>query len=115
MPGPHHLDHHLAAIGKRGRVHLRDGGRGQRLGIESWNNSATGLPRAFSIMAWACFAREWRHLVLQYGQFVGDIRRQQVTTGGQYLPEFHIHRAQFLQRQAQAFASRAAGVAARAG
>jgi hypothetical protein len=30
-----HLDHHLAAIGQRGRVHLRDRGRGQRFGVEA--------------------------------------------------------------------------------
>ena len=46
-------------------------------------------------------AGERRHPVLQLGQFVGDIGRQQVAARGQRLAELHEDRPQFLQRQPQ--------------
>jgi hypothetical protein len=45
-----------------------------------------------------------RHAVLQTGQFVGDIERQQVAPGRQDLPELDKDRPQALQRLAQAHA-----------
>ena len=44
---------------------------------------------------------EGRHAILQPGQFVGDVGRQQVAPGRQHLAELDEDRSQFLQRQAQ--------------
>ena len=44
-------------------------------------------------------AGKGRHAVLQLGEFIGDVHRQQIAPGRQRLAEFDEHRAQFLQRQ----------------
>jgi hypothetical protein len=49
---------------------------------------------------------ERRHLVLQLGQFVGDVRRHQVAPGGQHLAELDEDRPQVLQRQSQPLTTR---------
>ena len=51
-------------------------------------------------------ARERRHAVLQLGQLVGHVGRQQVAPGRQHLAELDEDRAQTLERLAQARATR---------
>ncbi len=54
---------------------------------------------------------EWRHLILQFGEFVGDVGRQQVATGRQHLSELDENRPQRLQRHAQSCCPRRGEVA----
>jgi hypothetical protein len=51
-------------------------------------------------------AGERGHMVLQAFKFFGNIIRQQVLAGGQYLPELHIYRPEFLEGLANAHAAR---------
>jgi hypothetical protein len=51
-------------------------------------------------------AGERRHAVLQLGQLLRHLGRQDVRPGGKGLAELDEHRPQLLQRQAQAFAAR---------
>ena len=51
-------------------------------------------------------AGEWRHPVLQFREFIGDIRRQQVAARRDRLAELHENRPQLDQRQAQIFPAR---------
>ena len=53
-------------------------------------------------------ARERRHAVLQLGELVGDVGRQQVAPGRQRLAELHEDRAEFLEREPDPLAARAA-------
>ena len=97
-----HLDHHLAAIGQRGRMHLCDRGRGQRFGIEAGECLADRQAECFLDDAARGIAVERLDPVLQQGQFVGHVRRHQVAAGGQDLAELDEDRAEILQRQARA-------------
>ena len=77
-------------------------------------SSSMGLPKAFSTSARGLGRRERRHAVLQLGQFVGQVQRQQVAPRRQHLAELDEDRPQPLQRQAQAHAARLRRSAGRA-
>jgi len=85
MSGRSTLDHDLRASGKARGMHLRDGGGGERGLIEGAEHLRTApdrrrarsTPRADG--PW-----KRRHAILQLGELVGDIRRQQV--GGAWRP-----------------------------
>ena len=47
-----------------------------------------------------------RYPVLQQGQFVGNVRRQQIAPGGEHLPELHEDRAERFEGLAQAHGAR---------
>src|SRR3954469_19287119 len=51
--------------------------------------------------------RKWRNLILQFRKFIGNVERDQVAPCGQYLAKFHKYRAERLQCQTQALATRA--------
>ncbi|MCW0450641.1 hypothetical protein NB706_003475 [Xanthomonas sacchari] len=101
-----HLDHHFAAVVQRRRVHLRDRGRGQRFGVEGRERHRDRPPQRLFHDAPRRLAVERAHPVLQQGQFLGHVRRHQVTPGGEDLPELDEDRPQVLQRQAQPGAAR---------
>ena len=104
--GPQHLDHDFAAIAQFGGMHLGDRGRGQRLLVEGGEASADGgAERAFDGDA-RLAAGERCDLVLQRGQFVGDVGRQQIATGREDLAELDEDRPELGQGQDQARAAR---------
>ncbi|SAJ33735.1 Uncharacterised protein [Enterobacter cloacae] len=103
---PDHLHHHfLAALQPRG-VDLGHRGRGQRFAFEAGEDLFDLRAQLFLDALDRQLRREGRHLVLQPGQFVGDVVGQQVAAGGENLAELDEDRSEVLQRQAQA---RAAG------
>ena len=99
---PEHLDNKIPAILQFGAMHLGHRGRGQRFLVKLqkdlvqvtiiglFNNPARHL------------ARKRRHGVLQAGEFIGDIGRQQVPAGGEDLAELDIDRPEFFQHQTHA-------------
>ena len=101
-----HLHGHLAAVVQRGEVDLRDRGTGHRLGLELAEHGIDRLAQALLDQAAGLGGGDWRHLVLQPRQFVGDVRRHQIAPGGQHLAKLDENRAQGLQRQPQALAAR---------
>ena len=86
-------------------MYLCHRGRSQRLAVEASEHftdlgAKLGLdqrPRVFRV--------EGRHLILQLGQFIGDIPWQQVAPGGEQLAEFYEDRPELFQGQAQACAA----------
>jgi hypothetical protein len=79
------------------------------------NSSSIGLPKARSMVGDRHARRKRRHAVLQQGQFVGDVGRQQVAPGRQHLAELDEDRPEVLQRLAQALAARRRQVAPHGG
>src|SRR5512139_2159332 len=89
-----------------GEVHLRHRRGGDRRGVEFRKHlgqrfSVGRLERGDGLGGW-----ERRHPVLQPGKFVGDVERDQVTAGGEHLPELDEDRTQRLQRAPQAYPAR---------
>ncbi len=109
--GAQHLHGHLAAIvgtaAQRGEVHLRDRGARHRMMVEAMEQRRQRLAQRPLDDGGRDLGVERRHAVLQLGQFVRHIGRQQVAARGQDLPELHEDRTELLQRQAQAFTARA--------
>ena len=99
---PENLDRHFAAVGQGRKVHLRHRGRGDRLDIETREDLADRF--AVGMLEFGDRQRRGkrRHLVLQLGQFLGDVRRQQVAAGGQHLAELDEDGAKRLQGTTQA-------------
>ena len=94
-----YLDHHLAAIGQRRRVHLCDRGRGQRFGVEAGEGRTDRQAERVLDDAARGLAIERLDPVLQQGQFIGHVRWHQVAAGGQDLAELDEDRAEVLQRR----------------
>ena len=96
---PQHLDRRRRAVGQFGQVHLRHRRAGDRLALEGFEN----LFHGFAVSALQCgqdlLAGKRRYPILQPGEFVGDIGRQQVAPCRQHLAELHENRAQILQRK----------------
>ena len=94
-------------------MHLGDGGGGQR-GLAEGAEHVAHRPSQFTLDDAARLGPgERRHLVLQSGEFVGDILGQHVTARGQELSELDEHRAQVLERHAQTLRARGIGTAAK--
>ena len=68
--------------------------------------ASIGRPKAFSTMARATSVGKRRHAVLQPGELVGDVGRQEVAPGREHLAELDEDRAEPLEAQAQALAAR---------
>ena len=96
-----------AVLCSDGEVHLRDRGAGDRLASKLAKIASIGpAERALDRARRATVGRERRHAVLQLGELVGDVGRQQVAPGRQHLAELDEDRAEPLERQAQALAAR---------
>ena len=104
-----HLDHHLAPVAQARAMHLGDRGRSQRRGVEAGEGLGHRPAQRLLDDLPGRIAIEGCDLVLQQGQFFGDVRRHQVAPGGQDLPELDEDRAQLLQGQAQARTARQRG------
>ena len=70
--------------------------------------SASAAVWTWAIDAAACGSTS--HLILQLGQFVGDVRRQQIAACRQRLAELDENRSEFLECEANSCAQRFAGV-----
>ena len=81
-----------------GGVHLGDGGGGQRVAVEACEQAVGGLAEAAFHLGQRLFSGERRHFVLELGQLLPDVRRQQVLAGGEGLAELDEDRTQILQR-----------------
>ncbi len=87
-------------------MNLRDGRRGQRLETEILKDCFPRLSVSALDDRPRLLAGERRHLILQFGQFQGDVVGQQIAPGGQHLAELDENRPQILQRQPDASAAR---------
>ena len=110
-----HLDRHLAldamAVPQRGEMHLRNGGAGHRHAVKERENLIHRPPECPFDRGDGDLRVERRHAVLQPGQLVGHIGRQQVAACRKHLAELHENGPQALQRQAQPLAARCIQVA----
>ncbi|MCY1205597.1 hypothetical protein D9M72_171490 [compost metagenome] len=100
--GADHLHHHFLAAFQLGSVDLGHRGRGQRLDVEAGEHLADPGAQLFLDTRDGLLRGERRYLVLQAGQFIGDIGRHQVAASGEQLAELDEDRAEVFQRQAQA-------------
>ncbi len=103
---PYHLDHHFLAGTQLGGMHLGHGRGGQRFAVEAGEQFADRGTQLLLDQRRGDGRVEWGYSVLQHRQFFGDIRRQQVATGRENLPELDEDRPQPFQRQAQTSAPR---------
>ena len=107
--GAQHLDDDLAPVGAASR---RGPGRSRRRRAASSSKLREQLgdrPAERCLDAGLrILAGEGRHAVLQLREFVGDVGRQQVAPRREDLPELDEDRAEFLEREPQALAARAA-------
>ena len=99
---PQHLDHDLRAAGQARGVHLCDGGGGERGLIEGVEHLREGPSVGALDRLAGNGARKRRHAILQLGELVGDIRRQQVAARGDRLAELHENGSELLEREPQA-------------
>ena len=101
--GPQYLDRDLATVVQAREVDLRNRRAGDRTGFEMSKHLVDRpVVRALERGEHE-FGRERRHLVLQLGELIGNVRRQQIPACGQELAEFDENRAQRFQRQPQAY------------
>ena len=102
---PQDLHRHLAAVGQRRKMDLRDRGARHRLALERGKH----LVHGFAIYPFQngerLGGRKRGHAVLQGGQFIGYVVRDQVTPRRQHLTELDEDRTQTLQRLTQTFAA----------
>ena len=105
MPGRSILTTTILAGFQGGGVHLRDGGRGGRLDVETRKHAVERRPQGVLDGGDRHVAAERRDAILQLRQIVGDVRRNQIATRGQRLAELDEYRTQFLEREAQALAA----------
>ena len=85
---PDYLDHHLAAVGQGGLVHLGDRSGCKWLQVEAGEQFGNRFLQRFFHNRLCIFARERRHLVLQLGELVNIFRGKQVGTGAHQLAQF---------------------------
>jgi hypothetical protein len=96
-------------------VHLGDRGRSHRLHFEAAENLIERLAVEHFELGDGLLGREGRHAILQLGQLVGEIRRQQIAPRRQHLTELHEDRTERFKRLAQAHRARLVETAAQAG
>ena len=99
--GTQYLDRDFRAVVQPREMHLRNRGAGDCGRIEFCKYLVDGLAIGALERGQHKLRRERRHLVLQFGEFVGDIRRQQIAPRRQHLTEFDEDRTERLQRKAQ--------------
>ena len=79
--GTHHLDHYLATVQEPCRVDLGDRCRRQRFACEFAEDLLDRTSERVTHDAGGRVARKRRHPVLQLGELVGDVFRQQIAAG----------------------------------
>ena len=83
-------------------MHLGHGGAGDGCQVKARKHLTKRFVIGCGEDAFNVGAGKGRHLVLQPGEFFGDVRGNQVAPRRQYLSEFDENRPQGFQRQAQA-------------
>ena len=83
-------------------MHVCDGGGGERGLIEGVEHLREGPSVGALDRLAGDGARKRRHAILQLGELVGDIRRQQVAARGDRLAELHENGSELLEREPQA-------------
>ncbi len=109
--GPQQLDDHFLVVGQLRRMHLGDRCGREWLTVETLEDLVDRLAVGGVENCDGLVRRERWYLVLQLGELVGDVRRQQVAAGRYRLSELDEYRAQLLESQANAFAERCGRVA----
>ena len=101
--GPQHLDRDLAAVAAASRSAPARSRRWPPARRRSCAKTASiGRPKARSTSARATVGRERRHAVLQLGELVGEVGRQQVAPRRQHLAELDEDRPEALERRGAA-------------
>ena len=114
--GAQHLDRDLpfapVAVNQYREMHLRHRRAGHGFPLKTGEYLADRAAQSFlnGCSGQVCVKR--RHRILQLGQFIGNVQRQQVPPGGEDLPELDKNRPQTLQSLANALPARRAEVAA---
>jgi hypothetical protein len=98
--GALHLDHHLLAAEQGGDVHLRRGGRGQRLMFDGCVHLGQRLAQLALDDLSGLFPGERLDFALQLGKLHAPFRRQLLGAAGDNLAEFDIGWAEILQQKA---------------
>ena len=101
-----HLDGDLGAIGQAGEMHLRHRGRSHWRALEVVEDGVDRLAVEAFQHRQRLLGGEGRHAVLEQGELVGEVGRQQVAPGRQHLAELDEDRPERLERLAQARAAR---------
>ncbi|MNC38822.1 hypothetical protein D3C75_874490 [compost metagenome] len=83
-------------------MHLGNGSRRQRRLVEVVKQGFDGAAQARLDLASGLLSAEGGHPVLQQGQLLGDVRRQQIPAGRQHLAELDEDGAQGLEGEANA-------------
>jgi hypothetical protein len=105
---PQHLDRDLAAVLEGGEMYLRDRGARVGLALEGREHLADADTEAALDLAGGKLGGERRHAVLQLGELVGDVERQQVAPRREDLPELDEDWPEHLERLAQPHRARRA-------
>ena len=104
MPGPQHLDRHLAAVGEPRPVGLRQGCGGDRARRTPRKRLRTAARAPRPTSAPATSIGKGGKLVLQTPKVVGEGGAEDIGAGGEELAELDRHRPQALQRRRQPLA-----------
>ena len=108
--GPQHFDGHfpsgVATVSQSRKVDLGDRSTGDRDAIKLAEYRIQRFAKRTLDGGHSDFAGKRRHPVLQMGQLVGDIRRQQVPPRRQHLAKLDEDGPELLQRLTQALTSR---------
>ena len=105
-----YFDGDFASVRELAKMNLCD--RRARYGIafEAPEHLANALPEAALDLGDRGIRRKWRHLILQLGQLVRDVRWQQVAARGKQLAKLDENRSERFERPAQPYAARRTGV-----
>ncbi len=109
--GAQNLDRNLASVRQHRKMHLGNGGAGLGDFIEFGKNLAEPFAICLFQQGHSLFRRKGRHLILQLGQFIGDIGGDQVAARGKQLAKLDEDGTQRFQRQTQTFGARAGNIA----
>ena len=114
-PGPQYLDHDFLAALQPRRMHLRDGGRGERRLLEALEHFGERPSERPLDGGDGDLVFEGRYAVLKLRQLIGDIGRNEVAPGRYRLAEFDEDRPELLEGEAQALSPGHAGAALKPG
>ena len=98
---PLHLDGDLGAVVEERAVHLRRGGRRERLGLERGVQLLRRRPQLLDDRDAHLVAGERRHVVLQARELLGDVDRQGRGLAGDDLADLDVGRPELLQHHPQ--------------
>lgn len=97
IPGRRIFDGYRGAILQAPGTDLRHGSAGHRNRIKLGKNLVRSLAERLEYHFQHVLGGKGRHLILQFGQFIGNIEWNQVAAGGQHLPEFDENRPQLFR------------------